>query len=295
MSRLILNRIGAAGLWCAFVITMIALSGTAAADSVSGTSGQVTLAPGLCNGATCTSYNAGTQTAPAGATIAQQLFYVPVSAAGTQTVAGTDGGKLWTATVNGVTFQTFAPGAIGTTGINFGYNGTNGYTITTPSGVIYGCGVSAASVSVAYAASLTSDGTNWMCSPSGGVGLAGTNTFTGTNTFATVLGSGSNPTTTPYTFLPTDCGQTVLVANAATAVTETIPAAIAPPAGKFCNIVVIQGGTAKVSVNGTATGAAVLISADSFTGTSGAQGAAIGIALTTVGATATAYLTGRGS
>jgi|SRR5215472_9272802 len=121
-------------------------------------------------------------------------------------------------------------------------------------------------------------------------------TFTAAQTFAAVKGgSNTSVTTSAYTLVAADCGKTILVANGSTAVTLTIPAAIAPAAGTTCNVTVVQGGTAKVSVNGSAVSPASLISAHSYTGTNGTQGAAIGLILTTVSSTATAYLTGDGA
>jgi hypothetical protein len=126
--------------------------------------------------------------------------------------------------------------------------------------------------------------------------LTGIQTITGTKTFTSVQGSAdTSPGASAYTFVAGDCGKTVLVGNGSTAVTETIPAAIAPAAGTTCIISVIQGGTAKVSVAGSAVPAAALIAAHSYTGTSGAQGSNITLTLTTVNSTATAYLTGDGS
>jgi hypothetical protein len=122
--------------------------------------------------------------------------------------------------------------------------------------------------------------------------LSTNNTHSGTNTFGPVIGTSTSPTTSPYTFTAADCGETKLIQNASTTVTETIPASIAPVAGSFCNITVIQGGRAQIFVNG-ATGVAP-ISPDSYIGTNGGQGSTIGISLTTVSGTATAYLTGRG-
>jgi hypothetical protein len=126
--------------------------------------------------------------------------------------------------------------------------------------------------------------------------ITGNKTFTGNETFGTLQGAIDNtPTTSPYTFVAGDCGKTVLVSNGSTAVTETIPASIAPGSTVACVISVIQGGTAKVSVNGTAVSAATLVSAHSYTGTSGTQGSEITLTITTVNATTTAFLTGDGS
>lgn len=135
-------------------------------------------------------------------------------------------------------------------------------------------------------------------------GLGTTQAFTGANTFAEVLGAtnatGTSGTicrqgATTCTLLATDCGTTVIFANGSSAVTVTIPASIVPASGTSCIITVIEGGTAKVSVNGSAVSAASLVSASSYTGTRAAAGAAITLTLATVASTATAYLTGDGS
>jgi len=60
-------------------------------------------------------------------------------------------------------------------------------------------------------------------------------------------------------------------------------------------IAVNQSGAGKVSVNGTAVSAATLVSGHAYTATSGTAGAEIALRLTTIGATATATLTGDGS
>jgi len=118
--------------------------------------------------------------------------------------------------------------------------------------------------------------------------------WTAAQTFGTVLGTSNPQSGTTYTLASTDCGKTLFFTNAG-AVTVTIAASIAPAAGTTCNMVIVQGGASKVSVNGSAVSAASLVSSHSYTGTNGTLGSTIGIILTTVSATATAYLTGDGS
>lgn len=99
---------------------------------------------------------------------------------------------------------------------------------------------------------------------------------------------------TTYTFAATDCGKTVIFTSNS-AVTATIPASIVPATGTMCLIGVIQAGTAKDSVNGSAVSPATLISSHSYTGTSGTAGSTIALALTTISAATDAFLTGDGS
>lgn len=124
--------------------------------------------------------------------------------------------------------------------------------------------------------------------------FSGTNSHTGTETFATVNGGVNVQSGTTYTTVATDCGKTLLFTSNS-AVSVTIAASIVPASGTACVIGVLQGGTAKVSVNGSAVSAATLISAHSYTGTSGTAGSEIGLTLTTVSAATDAFLTGDGS
>lgn len=124
--------------------------------------------------------------------------------------------------------------------------------------------------------------------------LGQSQTFTGTNMFGAVQGGVNVQSGAIYTIAATDCGKTLLMTDNS-AVTVTLAASIAPASGTACTIAFVQGGTAKVSVNGSAVSAASLISAHSYTGTSGTQGSVIDVILTTVSSTATAYLTGDGS
>ena len=123
---------------------------------------------------------------------------------------------------------------------------------------------------------------------------SGNNSYSGANTFAAVNGGDDVQSGTTYTFVAADCGKTV-VFTSNSAITATIPASIVPASGTGCQINVLQAGTAKVSVNGTAVSAATLISARSYTGTSSTQGSMITLHLTTVSAATNAYLAGDGS
>ena len=96
------------------------------------------------------------------------------------------------------------------------------------------------------------------------------------------------------TLLSTDCGKEIIYTSAS-AVTVTIPQSIVPAAGTTCDIDILQFGAGKVSVNGSAVTPATLVSAHSYTATQGTAGAIIGLNLTTVSATAYAFLTGDGS
>ena len=105
-------------------------------------------------------------------------------------------------------------------------------------------------------------------------------------------GVSASPTTSPYTFQASDCGKDVRVQNSATVVTETIPASLAPPAGFVCNITVIQDGTARVLVNGSAVTAATLRNSRLYVGTNGGRGSAIGLSIFSDGV---AFLVGDGA
>lgn len=154
-------------------------------------------------------------------------------------------------------------------------------------------------------ASVAVNGTNCplggSCSPpgNGAATIGGNNGFTGNNThsgqesFASVLGSSNVQGGSTYTFAASDCGKTIMFTG--TSPVATIPASIAPAAGATCLIGVLQVGSTKVSVNGTAVSAATLISSNSYTGTSGTAGSEISLTITTVSSTATAFLNGTGS
>jgi len=118
--------------------------------------------------------------------------------------------------------------------------------------------------------------------------------WTGSQSFTQVQGKFTTQAGGTYTFAATDCG-TKVVFTSNSAVTATIPAAIAPAAGTSCNIAVEQFGTAKVSVNGSAVTPATLKSANGYTGTSGVSGAVIVLSVDTINGTPTATLMGNGS
>jgi hypothetical protein len=124
--------------------------------------------------------------------------------------------------------------------------------------------------------------------------LTGTNIFSGSNTFGQVQGKSTIQSGTTYTFAATDCGTTVIFTSSS-AVTATIPASIVPASGTTCVISVLQSGSAKVSVNGSAVTPATLISSHLYTGTSGTAGSIIGLELTTISSATDAYLAGDGS
>lgn len=113
-------------------------------------------------------------------------------------------------------------------------------------------------------------------------------------TIISVYGTSNVQSGTTYTTVAADCGKT-LIFTSNSSITVTVAASVVPAVGTVCVIAVIQAGSAKVSVNGSAVAAASLVSANSYTGTSGTAGAIIDLALTTIGSTPTAYLTGTGS
>ena len=121
--------------------------------------------------------------------------------------------------------------------------------------------------------------------------LGGNNTFTGTNTFGEVIGSGRTVVGTTDTLAATDCGKEITYSSASS-VTVTIPATLP----QWCNISIAEIGAGIVSVNGSAVAAATLHSAHSYTGTSG-QWAIIGINIeaNSGGSAAIAILTGDGA
>lgn len=126
-------------------------------------------------------------------------------------------------------------------------------------------------------------------------GIAARNAGTPNKAFATVYGRSRDVSATTDTLSVSDCGKTIFYSSNS-AVTVTIPASIVPADGTVCIISIVQVGTAKDSVNGTAVAAATLVSASSYTGTSGTAGSVIDLILTTTAAgTTTAYLTGNGS
>jgi hypothetical protein len=156
------------------------------------------LGPGLaCNP---TVYNPGTAPVIADCPLTSQVFYEAHTASCTinSTCGSTnDSGKLLTATAAAVTFTLAAPGAAGTAGYNFGYDGSHSYTLTSTAN-IYGCGATSTSVTLSYGASVTPDGTAWQCTPYGGTG-GGASSFFPTAYLAGLIPS--NDGTTPNTVI----------------------------------------------------------------------------------------------
>jgi hypothetical protein len=126
------------------------------------------LGPGLAS--TPNVYNPGTQLPLPDQPIYLQLFYEAHATSCTinsSCGSANDSGKLLTATAAGVTFTLPAPGAPGTTGYIFGYDGSHAYTLTTAGGTVYGCGAAGPSIVLSIPVSLSPDGTNWQCAPLG--------------------------------------------------------------------------------------------------------------------------------
>lgn len=115
-------------------------------------------------------------------------------------------------------------------------------------------------------------------------------TFTATQTFAGVNGK-ANVQLSSYTLAASDCGTTVIM-NSSTAVTVTVPSSIIPAAGTTCNIAIQQYNVGQVAIVGSGIS---ITSAHSYGHTFNAPGAMVGLTLTTVGATASAVLTGDGA
>ena len=114
-------------------------------------------------------------------------------------------------------------------------------------------------------------------------------TWSGVQSFGPVQGKSTTQSGTTYSFAAADCGtQVIFTSNVA--VTATIPASIAPASGTTCNIGVLQFGTSKVSVNGSAVTPATLVSANGFTGTAGVKGSVIVLEVSTISSAATAVL-----
>lgn len=141
------------------------------AGGACGGSTTINLSPGL---ATSSTYNTGSQTATSGSTLSPQLFYKAIGVSPTcpYTVQTTDGAYLLTSIVANCTMTAPNPGAAGSSGYQFGYDGQHQYTLTTAGGTatIYGCGPSGTSVTLMAPAQLIPDGTNYACLPSLGAG-----------------------------------------------------------------------------------------------------------------------------
>lgn len=157
-------------------------------------------------------------------------------------------------------------------------------TIAGASSFVIGSGTATAPTCIGIASDGTSD---YKVVAGNGVALSGTNSWTGPQTFSEVIGTETTQSGTTYTFANTDCGTDVRFTSNS-AVTATIPTTLTVG----CHINVIQRGTAKVSVNGTAVSACTLTSGHSYTGTSGTAGSVVGIIMD---AANTCILTGDGS
>jgi hypothetical protein len=80
--------------------------------------------------------NTGTQAVPSGATISGQFW--PVAKATNYTVVAADTGNKLIMTGPGLTATLLPPTTPGAT-FQFGSDGANPYTVTTPSGIFKGC------------------------------------------------------------------------------------------------------------------------------------------------------------
>jgi hypothetical protein len=98
--------------------------------------------------------------------------------------------------------------------------------VTAASGNIYGCGTTGASVTLATAAALTPDGTNYQCTAFSGIGasLSANNTWTGTNAF------GAQVTSTPVALSGTTVAVNAALGNVFT-LTLTGATTISNPTG----------------------------------------------------------------
>lgn len=208
----------------------------------------------------------------------------------TYTVLSTDACALVTLS-NASAIAVTLPQATGSFAAGFGFDvqnkGVGLVTITPTTSTING--LSTLTLATNQGCTIVSDGTNWQVSSCTGPAI----TWNQQQTFASVLGKEDDQSGTTYTLVAADCGKTVAFSNGS-AVTVTIPAAIVPAAGTFCDIKIRQDGAGQVSVNGSAVSAATLVSAHSYTKTFGAN-AIIGLELTTISATTTAVLTGDGA
>jgi hypothetical protein len=101
--------------------------------------------------------------------------------------------------------------------------------------------------------------------------LAGTNTWSGTQTFGAIIGTVVARSGTTDTLAATDCGTTIEYTSAS-AVTVTAPNSLVIG----CHIAIVQGGAGQVTVSAGAS--ATLVSAHSYTKTFG-QNAGIGLSV----------------
>lgn len=120
--------------------------------------------------------------------------------------------------------------------------------------------------------------------------LNGTNTWSGTQTFGTVVGTINTQSGTTYTLAATDCGKTILFTSASAITLTTLNSLSAG-----CAIAVEQGAAGQITVANGAS--ATLTSAHSYTKTFNAAGAIIGLFVDTNagGSAAHFVLTGDGA
>jgi hypothetical protein len=115
-----------------------------------------------------------------------------------------------------------------------------------------------------------------------------TNSWSGTQTFASVIGTIRTQSATTDTLSATDCGATVNY-TATSAVTVTLPNSFSPG----CNVALVEGGTAKVSV--TAASGGSIVSPHSFTGTYAAGSVIMVSVISNAGSAAKYLFSGDGS
>jgi hypothetical protein len=196
------------------------------------------------------------------------------------------GGALGTPSSGVATNLTSIPVA-NATGVLPAANGGAG----TISGVLKANG--SGTVSAAACADLSDDGT--ACTAATGTSgatlpfLNGTNTWSGTQTFGSVVGSVDTQTGTTYTLAASDCGETIRASNASAITITTLNSL---PVG--CSIAILQVGAGQITIaNGSG---ATLVSRNSYTKTSG-QWAVIGLYVesNSGGSAAQFVLTGDGA
>jgi hypothetical protein len=145
---------------------------------------DVILGAGLTSSSGGGTYNPGTQAATYASTIQPQIFYKAEASSCTlnsscNSPSTNDAGLLPTFTASGQTATLPAPGVAGSPKYQIGYDGTHSYSVTTPSGSIYGgCGATGTSTitGLVFATEYTPDGTNWQCAQLGtatATGLSG--------------------------------------------------------------------------------------------------------------------------
>ena len=208
-----------------------------------------------------------------------------LTASGGSVAAGDMAGQV---NLNGssLSFNVSAIGAgVWNTGASAILNDLNSTSVAlTNTATVNGCGTTLYSGGFF---SYTSNGTSLDCFGFPGFGWMAANAIT----VSTVTGKSRVVTTgTTDTLLSSDCGEEVIYNLAA--FTVTVPSAIVPASGSVCTIRIRTATANKVTISGSGV---TVTSADSYTGTQAIAGSGISLDLTTVGATATAYLDGHGS